>query len=256
MITLNGYPLEVTIFPDKTSQVWKLHESVLTFSFALIRWDFENESEFMHLAQLKTLLDEYNVPSRLVIEYLPYGRQDKDVSNNSTFALNTFAKLLNSLQFKEVIVLDPHSSKARLLIDNCEEYYATDELDNAIYDTQCDTLCYPDKGAVSKYTGSYSWLNSVRNLFVLHGEKVRDESTGNITKYELIGDPKGKKVLIIDDICDGGATFKLLAKELLDKGAESVNLFVTHGIFSKGTKTLFDSGIDRIFTKKGEVLKT
>jgi phosphoribosylpyrophosphate synthetase len=44
-----------------------------------------------------------------------------------------------------------------------------------------------------------------------------------------------------------------LAKDLLAAGAKSVVLFVTHGIFSKGTRTLFESGISRVFTQDGEV---
>lgn len=34
---------------------------------------------------------------------------------------------------------------------------------------------------------------------------------------------------------------------------EEVYLYTTHGIYSKGTKILFDNGIDRIFNRKGEV---
>jgi len=47
-------------------------------------------------------------------------------------------------------------------------------------------------------------------------------------------------------------TFKILAKDLLAKGAKEVNLFVTHGIFSRGLKTLKDAGINRIFAQDGE----
>ena len=49
---------------------------------------------------------------------------------------------------------------------------------------------------------------------------------------------KDKKVLIVDDICDGGRTFIELAKVLRAKGAETVDLYTTHGIYSKGTKVL------------------
>jgi len=58
--------------------------------------------------------------------------------------------------------------------------------------------------------------------------------------------------MIVDDICDGGATFILLAKELYAAGAKEVNLFVTHGIFSKGLIPLYEAGIKRIFTQDGE----
>jgi len=59
---------------------------------------------------------------------------------------------------------------------------------------------------------------------------------------------KGKDALIVDDICDGGATFIGLAKELLILGANSVSLFVTHGIFRSGTDIIFESGISKIIT--------
>jgi len=59
-------------------------------------------------------------------------------------------------------------------------------------------------------------------------------------------------VLIVDDICDGGMTFKLLARDLLAAGAKEVHPYVTHGIFSKGLDTLKESGIGRFFTYKGE----
>ena len=48
-------------------------------------------------------------------------------------------------------------------------------------------------------------------------------------------------------------TFKLTAEKLLTCGANSVSLYTTHGIYSKGIQTLRDSGISRIFNRKGEV---
>jgi len=41
----------------------------------------------------------------------------------------------------------------------------------------------------------------------------------------------------------------------LAKGASKVVLFVTYGIFSKGTRTLFESGISKVFTADGEISK-
>jgi len=85
-------------------------------------------------------------------------------------------------------------------------------------------------------------------------KKTRDQSTGHITDYKLSGEVEGKSVLIVDDICDGGMTFKLLAEELMEAGAVHINLYVTHGIFSKGLRTLFESGIEDVFTRKGRAV--
>lgn len=249
MLKLNAIPIIPTIFPDGTAQVWKLPEKELNRKHSVITWIFENEGEFLHLAQLKTLLDEYHVSAVLDITYLPYGRQDKDVTNHSTFALHTFAKLLNSLNFTDVLLTDPHSEKASDLINNVITYYPTIEIAHAINACQTDLICYPDNGALKKYT-SFEDLTKFPSIYA---SKIRDATTGNILELQLHGDPRNKNILIVDDICDGGATFQILAKELLNKGAKSVNLFVTHGLFTKGTDVLKASGIKRIFTSNGEV---
>lgn len=247
MILLNGKEINVTIFPDKTSQVWQLPEEVLkTTNYAHVTWEFENEAEFIHLAQLKTLLDAYHFKTTLRMPYLPYARQDKPISNDTTFALIPFAKLLNSLDFVDVIINDPHSFVAEDLIDSTTIFYNQNKVHVAMTNTDSDLICYPDHGAFSKYSSMYPY-------HYIRGEKVRDQKTGYILQYKVIGSAQGKKVLIVDDICDGGMTFKILARDLLQSGAKEVNLFVSHGIFSKGIKTLKESGINAIYTKDGEV---
>lgn len=250
MIYLNGQPLSVTIFPDNTSQVWKIPPSILPTEGeeATVKWDFSHESEFLQLAQLKLLLDDIGVASYLHMSYLPYGRQDKFISNETTFALRAFAKQLNSLKFEDVIITDPHSDVALRLIANSHAEYPKEALKQVIFDQDITMACYPDKGAVVKYSRVYE--EEIGSAFV-YGEKVRDQLTGHITSYKLIGKVAGENVLIVDDICDGGMTFKLLAKDLLAAGAKSVVLFVTHGIYSKGVRTLYDSGIKAVYDKDG-----
>lgn len=253
MLLLNGQPVPVTIFPDKTSQVWKLPESIFYDSdepiqrHVYVEWKFEHEGEFMHLAQLKALIAEYGLLASLRIKYLPYGRQDKGVNNKTTFALYPFAELLNILDFQQVEIVDPHSEHATDWIENSVAIQST--MISELWNTgNYDLVCYPDKGALSKYSKLYDYLH-------IYGEKIRDQLTGNILSYKVVGDCAGKNVLIVDDICDGGATFKFLAKDLLAAGAKSVVLFVTHGIFSKGLQILKDSGIQRIFTQDGEAFE-
>lgn len=251
MIYLNGEPVNTTIFPDNTSQVWKLSERVLTQSnYAHVVWEYSHEGEFMQLAQLKDLLDQYGLRATLRIKYLPYARQDKEITNSTTFALRTFSRLLNSLHFDEIIIMDPHSEVADMLIKNCEIRYPHDTLQKVVEIVKPSLVCYPDMGADAKYSYVYPYN-------AIFGSKVRNQETGYIEKYELVGDKenlnlRGNNILIVDDICDGGMTFKLLTKELKEAGAEEVNLFVTHGIFSKGLRTLRESGINRIFTQDGE----
>jgi ribose-phosphate pyrophosphokinase len=248
MIYLNNTLIVPTLFSDNTSQVWKLPESLLNAPKFEVDWEFTHEGEFMHLAQLKDLLDNYMVDTKLTLKYLPYARQDKEISNSTTFALRSFSFLLNSLNFSHVAISDPHSKVALDFINNSYAYYPTDLIHNIGFETKTNLVVYPDKGALEKYSKVYPFNH-------IYGEKVRDQLTGNITSYKLIGSPAGKNVLIVDDICDGGATFKILAVDLYNAGAKEVNLFVTHGIFSKGLRTLKEAGIQRIFSADGEVFE-
>lgn len=241
MIYLNGTPLTITHFPDNTSQVWNLELP----KEAHIYWDYKSEAEFLYLAQLKDLLDYYSIPAKLHLPYLPYGRQDKPISNSNTFALKTFAKLLNSLNFDEIVTYDAHSSVAFSLINNLRDAYSGAHLFFA-HKLKDITFVYPDKGAAKRYS-------TIRPSIKF--DKKRNEK-GKIIEHVLEeGEANGKKVLIVDDICDGGATFISVCKLLKDAGAIEVNLYVSHGIFSKGLRILHAAGINRIFTRRGEAFE-
>lgn len=247
MIRINNINIIPTIFPDKTSQVWKLSSKVFEHkTIQNVYWEFENEAEFMHLAQLKDLLDANDIKATLGIDYLPYARQDKEISNETTFALRTFAKLLNTLNFVEVSVIDAHSDVANL-INNFRSCNMKEEVLSALEQTNSE-ICYPDEGAYIRYKEIYG------NKAII-GKKIRDAKTGQITSYQVIGSDalNNANVLIVDDICDGGATFVLLAKELQKLGVSNIHLFVSHGLFTKGLQPLKDAGISRIFTKTGEI---
>jgi ribose-phosphate pyrophosphokinase len=110
----------------------------------------------------------------------------------------------------------------------------------------------PDKGAVARANLAAKTLGVTD---VVYGEKVRDPENGEILglllKRELpdgtvssdIKDlaVEGKRVLIVDDICDGGRTFIELAKSLKSYHVSTIDLYVTHGIFSKGFSVFEDN---------------
>jgi len=246
-LRIKDYQIYPTIFPDNTSQVWKLPERIFEQSSVTVTWEFTHEGEFMQLAQLKSLLDIRGVGVSLYLPYLPYGRQDKEICNEQTFALHTFAQMLNYLNFEDVLIDDPHSPLALELIGRSRDAFPTALVERIYEFTQSDIVCYPDKGALDKYQYIY-------NYPFVYGEKDREQETGKILDYQFNGDVHGKTVLIIDDICDGGATFVCLAKALFERGATAVNLFVTHGIFSKGLQPLTNAKIYNVFTQAGEAV--
>lgn len=177
---------------------------------------------------------------RLDVRYLLGARMDRAIDWAQPFTLKLVAQTLNSYGLTKVRILDVHSDVALKLIRNSENvlpYNAVDQVRTAI---DSHIIVCPDKGAADRVCR----LVMSRVIFCT---KKRDMQTGVLSGFE-VGNPsyvKDKNALILDDICDGGGTFVGLAKELRAKGAKTVNLFVTHGIFSKGLPL---EGIDKIYT--------
>jgi ribose-phosphate pyrophosphokinase len=244
MIKIGQLQIVPTIFPDGTSQVWKLPEEIFR-RHVFVDWEFNSESELIHLAQLHDLLAAKGCNVSLQIKCLPYARQDKEISNSETFALRTFAKLLNCINFYEVSCWDVHSDVAEKLIKNFKNHIPYDLINKVGEMVETNRVVFPDKGAGMRYGLQVMYPISV-------AEKTRNPLTGQITGMKLETNVEGQNILIVDDICDGGATFIQLSKLLTEKGAKSVNLYVTHGIFSKGLEPLLKAGIKRIFTMDGE----
>jgi len=106
------------------------------------------------------------------------------------------------------------------------------------------SIVFPDKGASSRLKGSplLDWWAGCSHVIC---EKQRDLQTGRITGFSIIEGTPQQHCIILDDLCDGGATFVGAARCLRDAGAQTVGLSVVKGVFSKGT-TL--DGIDFIAT--------
>ena len=247
MIKLNGYEIKPTIFPDGTSQVWKIPEEAFDTEENTVFWEFENEAELIHLAQLKTLLDEKLDPFTIIhleMPYYPYGRQDKTISNETTFARKTFENILYHLNFDDIWTIDIHS-KSRLVRSVGPESY----INFALFKTKPTVIVFPDEGSSNRYSRIFH-----ETYRLISFEKQRNQLTGEITglKPESTDFNESDKVLIVDDICDRGGTFIGIAQELKKLGVTDINLYVTHGLFTGEPNALTNAGIKRIFTYKGE----
>lgn len=186
----------------------------------------------------------------LLIPYFPYARQDRVCVKGEALGAVVMANLINSLGFTKVTIWDAHSDVSPALIKNVLNIPQIDLL------ARCDDLSQrlsagelvlisPDAGASKKTMQIAAKFNGEPE--VIQAQKLRNLKTGEIIKTEILGDVTGKKVLIADDICDGGRTFIELAKELKRMGVKEVSLFITHGIFSNGLD-IFEGLIDNIYT--------
>lgn len=239
-----------TLFPDGTSQIWKVPEWVLQQECVALTWHFEHEREIMDLLSFAELKGAGSI--ELTLPYLPYARQDKAVNNNSTFNLNVFLKLIDGAGFRKVIIYSPHSThllEGKENLEICEPSFPglQDEHDDIT------VIVYPDESARSRYSKNPELARRPSVTF----QKQRDASTGVITCSKIlvhgtqgeVSFPVSDHYAIIDDLCDGGRSFTKAAEQIREKHKEAtagsdskhrektrlrITLHVQLGVFSAG----------------------
>ena len=225
MIKLNGQIIEQNHFPDGTL-LMKWYAD--THAVSTITWQYESDAELFALYSLKRHLD-CTVPGWndfLYLPYIPHARQDRVKNKDDVFTLKYFAEIINSLGFKKVIVIDPHSSVSEALINNIEVCTPGCFIEQVLNDIGDDNLLmfYPDEGAMKRYSGM------VDKPYAF-GIKRRDWATGKIEGLDAAGSIekiKDSRILIVDDICSKGGTFYHSAKKLKELGAKEIYLYVSH----------------------------
>lgn len=209
-----------------------------------------NSDEIMKLLMLTDALKRQytNAQIELHLGYIPYGRQDRVCSEGESLSIKVFANLINAQEYSRVVIFDPHSDVTPALLNNCE-VFTQREIFNKLFaykiSSECrDVIIAPDFGASKKVLDIY---NDGYFKEMMVADKVRDLKTGYITDFNFTGDVEGKHCVVVDDILDGGATFILIGDALVERGAKSLSLVVTHGIFSKGTEPI-TSIYDKVYT--------
>ena len=235
-------------FSDGTIQINKFPSikylgGQLNQNSVLIKADILDSDGIMVLSQIKNMLDTWfkGIKIDLQFNYLPYARYDRAMKENDSFSLKTFTDIINSMNFNRILLVDPHSNVGQLLLKNSEviiDQLTAIQLSNVITcNNSYDYIVSPDFGAIKKATS----ISEYYNIPLLISLKKRDVSTGYTVFDKLLIDDSvdltDKKLLIVDDICDYGNTFINLAKGIKDLyNIKSIDLFVTHGLFSKGKK--------------------
>lgn len=253
MIFINGQSFGNEYFGNKEA-IYK--EVDLRSDINIIDFYFEDNGDIANMLMAVGYIKEEKPLSSIdiIFYYLPYSAMDRKI-NDQIFSLKIFAHIINAQGFRRVYVLDAHNMEVTMdLIYNVEFLDINTYVKEAIQKFNPDVLYFPDKGALAKYPK----LLVDYGLPIIHGNKVRDlNNRGKITSYETITDGvniKGKRVLIIDDICRKGGTFVAAATELKKLGVSDIGLYVSHceaGIF-EGKLLEKDSDISAVYTTNSE----
>ncbi|SHT54102.1 Ribose-phosphate pyrophosphokinase [Mycobacteroides abscessus subsp. abscessus] len=160
----------------------------------------------------------------LMLPYLPAARADRGVP----LGADVYADLINAVNANEVIAIDPHSEAMPQWVRNVHVLNGVELVERAVHRLGFNGVIAPDAGAKTRAARIAEQLQ----VDLYQAEKKRDFDTGKLLSYKMADTlPASGKYLVVDDICDGGGTFKMLANETgLD--ASQLSLWVTHGIFS------------------------
>ncbi len=188
----------------------------------------------------------------LFIPYCIGGRSDrKFVDGGINYIKTVIAPIINSQNFNQVTIMDPHSDVLEACIDNFSKITNWEVTKMALEDIpNIDNICLisPDAGAYKKVFDVAKWFEINE---IVTASKVRDVATGKILRTEvpsIKNHSSEMKYVIVDDICDGGRTFIELAKVIIAQNQDAkIYLVVTHGIFSAGFEEL-NNYFEKIYT--------
>ena len=255
MIKINGIAIDPINFPAGEVGVRLTSDHIhqrptLRKGHYEVTWEFESPAEYFILAQAIEALKGatrgiHRVHIDLTIPYFPFARQDRAVNFGEANALRVFCQALNNLDVDTITTWDAHSLAV-------EQHFDASKFVNVSQDIlfsrfapynmtlDVDVVVAPDAGASKKAAVIASQLKAE----LVQCSKVRDKLTGEVLYLQLDNSTAvaaARKVLVVDDICDGGATFIAVGKAInlvrMHSSAQSY-LFTTHGIYSKGKSEL------------------
>jgi ribose-phosphate pyrophosphokinase len=231
-IDLNdGTGIRFTLFPDNQPHV--MVEHIETGDEVSVKCSITDSVKLVHLLQTANALDHLHARKKeLVIPWLMAARYDRLMQPGDSFDLEIVAGLINGCGFEKVLLWDAHSEIATRLIHHSVNIKNRQMVEQ--YDRPGAILICPDTGASKKVMEYSGWNKNISEI--VYCNKKRDLSTGRITlEVQDAGKCEDKNCVIVDDICDGGATFLAIAEQIKPK---HLTLIVTHGIFSKGFAAL------------------
>ena len=206
-------------------------ESVRGSRVFLIGSTFPNSD---HLMELLLMIDAAKRASArhitTVLPYFGWARQDRKDKPRVPIAAKLVAKMLETAGATRIITMDLHADQIQGFFEKPVDhlfastiflpYLRSLNLENL-------TIASPDMGG-SKRAYAYSkFLES--DVVICYKQR---EKANVISHMELIGDVKGKNVVLVDDMVDTAGTLTTAADLMMERGALSVRAVCTHPLLS------------------------
>jgi|TARA_Y100000816_G_scaffold253848_1_gene205663 ribose-phosphate pyrophosphokinase len=166
-----------------------------------------------------------------VIPYFGYARQDRKVVPRTSISAKLVSNLITKAGADRVVTLDLHAGQIQGFFDiPVDNLFATPIFARHIKKNikNRDMICVaPDVGGTERARA----LGKILDVGLAIVDKRRP-APGKSKVMNVIGNVKNKVCILVDDIIDSGGTIVNAAKELKDRGAKEVYVYITHGVLS------------------------
>ncbi len=166
----------------------------------------------------------------VVLPYFGYGRQDRKDEGRVPITAKLVANLITSAGANRVMAIDLHAAQIQGFFDIPFDHLSASPV---LYDyfarhrASMGDLCL-----VSPDVGNVKVAESFRNLLdadlaIIYKRRLSGE---RVAMGELIGDVKGKTVLMVDDMISTAGTVVEASKLVMERGARDVIAACTHAV--------------------------
>ncbi len=203
-----------------------------------------------HLMELLVAIDALRRGSArritAIMPYYGYARQDRKSGPRTPISAKLVANLVTVAGANRCLTLDLHAGQIQGFFDiPLDNLYAEPVLTKDIerrYGKDNIVIVSPDVGGVVRARALARRLGVDLAIIDKRREKASVSEVMNI-----IGDVRGHRCILIDDIVDSAGTLCNAARALMEAGAKAVCGYVTHGVFSgDATDKIVRSPMERL----------
>lgn len=182
-----------------------------------------------------------------VIPYFGFARQDRKDKPRVPIAAKLMTDLLQVAGVNRIITIDLHADQIQGFFNIPVDHLVASSIFipylRGLYDN-VDNLLFasPDTGGTKRANQYAKILGTGFVMCYKHREKPNA-----VASMQLIGDVKGKDVVLVDDIIDTGNTLCKAANLIKEEGAKSVKAMITHPVLSgDAIDKIEDSAIEEL----------
>src|ERR1700704_4004706 len=246
-----GVPLgqaHISSFPDGETYV-KIEENIRGRDVFIIQPTSPPTNQ--HLMELLIMVDAARRASAdritAVIPYFGYARQDRKDQPRVPITAKLVANLLVAAGAHRVLTMDLHAQQIQGFFDiPVDHLYAAPVMYDYLKKKELPNLVVvsPDVGGL-KMAHAYSQVLEAGLAIVAKRRKNANE----IESMTVIGEIRGKTILMVDDLTETAGTLTTAAKLLRRKGAKKIYACVSHALLNDlGIERLQKSNIDELIT--------